>query len=121
MRFWMTPSYTSGPADGPAAAGRVILRPAEAGQPGEPRQARLSCAADTRGERPHLLLLQVADGAVGITNRGEHQVGQGLRRLLRIIRIDRPAGDPEGHQLALPVDDRRDQPAACGSLDLSVG
>src|SRR5258706_6996072 len=40
----------------------VIRRPAEAGQPGESRQPPLSHAADTLGERPHFLLLQVADG-----------------------------------------------------------
>src|SRR5215471_8719836 len=81
MRFWMTPSYTSGPR-------RVILvvwlrRAAEAeagqiqpaGQVETAGHARQAAALHGRGERPHLLLLQVLGRPVRVADRREHEIG----------------------------------------------
>src|SRR5712691_80207 len=132
MRLWTTPSYISAlPACG---TGRTVgwpgIGPAEAGQPGEPGQAGDAGAAARRvaetarrpaeasGEGAHLLLLQLTGRAVGVADRGEHEVSNGLRGLLRVGGVDGGGRDGELHQLALPVDDGLHEAAARRALNL---
>jgi len=49
-------------------------------------------------------LLEIASPRVGVPYGGEHQVGDGLRRLLQVVRVDRVAAMLRIHQLALAVD-----------------
>src|ERR1700756_4977949 len=109
MRFWMTPSYTSGPR-------RVILvvwlgaAEAEAGQVQPAGQvetaghARQAAALHGRGGRPPLLLLQTPGRPVRGADRREHEIGYRPRRFIRVAGIHRGRGDAEVQQLALAVD-----------------
>ena len=66
--------------------------------------ARHAATLHGRGERPHLLLLQVLGRPVGVTDGGEHEVGDRPRGLLRVVGIHRGRRDAEVQQLALAVD-----------------
>src|SRR6266567_3129208 len=129
MRFWTTPSYTSGPDRGTGVL--ITRRRAEAGHAGDSGYRRQAgnpagrsrvaeSLAEAGGERAHLLPLQLARGAVGIPAGGEHHVSERLRGLLKVVRIDRRRRDGQVHKLALPVDDCLHQPAACCPLDFSI-
>src|ERR1700690_2456494 len=88
MRLWTIPSYTwaSRSAAQVAAAARLAaVRLAgdvpDARDTGEAGHlTRAAERADTRRERPHLFLLQLACGPVGVPDRREDQVGDGLGR-----------------------------------------
>ena len=82
--------------------------------------ARHAAALHGRGERPHLLLLQVLGRPVGVTDRGEHEVGDGPRGLLRVVGVHRGRLDAEIQQLALAVDGGLDQAAARRAGHLGV-
>src|SRR6266540_3907455 len=107
MRLWTMPSYTSVlPACGTGrAVSRLGARLAEAGQPGESGIAARRVAetarrpAEAGREGAHLLLLQLAGCPVGVADRGEHEVGHGLRGLIRVGGVDGGGRDGELHQL----------------------
>ena len=73
-----------------------------------------------RGQRPHLLLLEVPGRPVRVTDGGQHQIGDRFGGLGRIGGVDRGCTDRQIHQFALAVDGRGHQPAARGPFHLGV-
>src|SRR6185437_9933182 len=140
IRSWTTPSYTS-VLSRPvlAGAGLVLVGPAlirgqrlaeatgltahlrrgEPGHAGETGQARTrSQVTEAARERAHHVGLQIAEGVVGVATGGQHQVGDRLRALLGVARVDSVLGDRDVDELTLPVDRDGDQAASGGAVDL---
>src|SRR5215831_2320878 len=132
MRLWTTPSYTSGNhRPGPAGPGRlpwswtgptrlvIVFGGAAAEEVGKAGYLAGAAAAERR-ERAHLLLLELPGGPVGVADRREHEIGNGLRRLGRIRRVNGRGADRQIHKLALAVDRGGDEATACCAFHLGV-
>ena len=83
--------------------------------------ARAAERPDTGRERPHLLLLQLARGAVGVPDCREDQVGNGLGRFGGVRGVNGGRADGQVHQVTLPVDLGLHQPASRAALDHRLG
>ena len=77
-------------------------------------------AATQRCERSHLLLLELSGRAVRVTDRREHEIGDGLRCLGRVCHINRRRADHQVHEFALAVDRGGDEATAGGTFHFGV-
>src|SRR5690606_4694144 len=111
----------SGARSAAAQAGETAGQPSAALAPAAPAEAGDAArAAEPFGERPHLLLLQPLRRASGVADGGEHQVGDGLRRVGGVVGVDGLRVDRQSRDLALPVDRRGDEPPAGGAGHLGL-
>src|SRR5215469_18941808 len=138
IRSWTIPSYTSVPArPGLVARACPQLRLArrlvadflglprqhrEARKPLEPGHAgQPAGAANSARERAQHLGLNLAERAVRVAERGQHEIGNRRSCFLRIVRLDCPGRDRHVDDLALAADRDFHEPAAGAALDLGVG
>src|SRR5690242_17356902 len=115
MRSWTTPSYTSALAGGgwlvrgrcfvgqDGARQRLARETGQTGNTGRSgaaraaRARRTTRAAESAGEGPHQLSLNICEGLVRIAAGGDNEVGNRSRSLGRIAGVDGFLGDGQVH------------------------
>src|SRR5690625_5244002 len=142
IRDCTAPSYIAYPFIGPTRRGRSmfplaahVIRaddPSRTRRPSPPSRAWRSShtgeptghtpghSAETLGERAHLLLLHPLDLRLGVADRGEHEVGDGLCRLVAVGGVDRRGVDGDVLDLTAATQLDLAQAATGAAFDLRL-